>query len=85
MHPALSIKASDCGFNLATRQLLNGQLQLRITLSNDLVECCRPHSGLLKLCEGPSCLDRLVLPSVSNKQHTVTPLQATEEFVHLAR
>jgi hypothetical protein len=84
MDTALPTKALDCRSDFATRQLLDCLLQLRIALPDNLVQLGCPHTGFLKLREGPARFDSLVLPYVADQKNAVTGSKPLDEFVHLA-
>jgi hypothetical protein len=61
-------------------QIVDDTLQIRISLSNDLIEFRCIHSSLLELFERPSGIDRLVLAAVTNQNHPVVRAKTIEEL-----
>ena len=83
MDSALPVKVLDCLAHFATRKLLDDLFQFRVFLAHDLFELHRPHAGVLKLREGPSGLDRLMLPPVADQQHAVIRMEPVHKLMQL--
>jgi len=83
MHPALAVQVLDRSSHLAPRELLDHLPQLRLLLAHDLIERDGLHPAFLQLREGPSGLDRLMLPPVAYQQYTIVRMQARHKLVHL--
>ena len=64
----------------SVRKIVYNTLQIRISLSNDLVEFRCIHSSLLELLERPSGIDSLVLTAVTNQNHPVIRAKTIEEL-----
>ena len=83
MHPSLPLQSSDRFSDLLTGELPDHLLELRVALPHDLVELDRLHARFLQLSEGSSGLDGLMLPRVSDQEHSVVRMEAVHEVVHL--
>src|SRR5271170_4573884 len=79
----LLAKQIESGRRLSLRKQLDGGFERGILLTNNFVQLCRSHSGLLQLLEGPSGFDALMLADVANEEHTVIWVQPIKQGPHL--
>src|ERR1700691_4702565 len=63
--------------------MLDRPQQLRVLLTNDLVEPRGVHSGLDQLLEGLAGLDALMLANIADEQDAVAGIEFGEEVAHL--
>ena len=66
------------------RQLLDGLLQLRVALPDNLIQLHSPHSRFLKLREWAACFDGFMLARVAYQKNAVIRMEPFNELVHLA-
>src|ERR1019366_5719579 len=64
-------------------KLLNYLFQFWVFLAHDLFELHRFHAGVLELREGRPGLNRLMLPPVTDEQHTVIRMEPGYKLMHL--
>ncbi len=83
MDAALAVEFVDCTVNFAARQALDNDLQIRVLLSNDVVQPRRRDAGVLQLLVGPAGVHRFMLASVANQQDAVLRFEALKKCVHL--
>ena len=84
MDSTLPVKVLDCFLYFAPRKLLDDLFQFRDFLAHDLFELYRFHTGVLELREGPSGLDRFMLPPVADKQNAVIRMEPVQKVMHLS-
>ncbi len=83
MYSALNIEAFDGRCDMTVRQHLNRCFQLRVTLSQNLIQLYRVHSRFLKLCKGAASVNAFMLMHIANQQHPIIPMKTRKELVHL--
>src|SRR5208283_2317040 len=83
MDAALPVKILDCFAHFAACKLLDYLFQFWVFLAHDLFEFYCFHTGVLELREGPSGLNRLMLPPVADEQHTVVRMEPGHKLMHL--
>ena len=83
LHAALLLERFERGGDLAFGQQLDGGLQRRVFLADDLVELGRAHSGLLQLLERAARFDALMLAGVADQEYAVVGAEARKELAHL--
>jgi len=83
MDSALPVKILYCFLYFALGKLLDYLFQFRVFLAHDLFELYCFHTGVLELREGPPGLNRLVLPPVTDEQHTVIRMEPVQKLMHL--
>jgi hypothetical protein len=60
---------------MPTSQHLDSLFQLRITLTQNLIQLHRMHPGFLKLRKRTTSLHTLVLTHIAHKQHAIIPMK----------
>src|ERR1035441_9313081 len=83
MDAALPLQSGDSLSHLATRKLLDGLLQLRIALADNLLQLHRLHARVLELDKDAARLDGFILARVAYQQNAVVRMQAAHKLVHL--
>ncbi len=83
MDAALPVKILYCFLYFALGKLLDYLFQFWVFLAHDLFELHRLHSSVLELREGPTGLNRLMLPPVADEQHTVIRMEPIHKLMHL--
>ena len=73
-----------CG-RLSLGKKLNGGFESRVFLADNLIQLCRPHSGLLQLFEWPSGFDALVLAGVADQEYAIVGTEPSKEVANLIR
>jgi hypothetical protein len=68
---------------MATRQHLDSLFQLRVPLTQNLIELHGGHPRFLKLREGTASFYAFMLANIANQQHTIIPMKARKKLVHL--
>ena len=67
MHPALNVEAFDGCCDMTACQHLNRLFQLRVTLSQDLIQLHRAHPGFLKLRKWTASLYGFMLTYIAHE------------------
>src|SRR5580658_2927381 len=83
MDSALPVKILYCFAHFTPRQLRDHLFQFWVFLARNLFEPHRFHTGVLELREGPPGLNRLMLPTVADEQHTVIRMEPIHKLMHL--
>jgi hypothetical protein len=68
---------------IASAELLDRFFEQWVTLTDDLVQHCSPHPGLLKLLERATRFHALVLARVADEDHPILGPEPLEEIIDL--
>src|SRR5208337_4099173 len=75
MDTALPVKTLNGALYVASRKLLHHLFQFGVFLAHDLFELYGLHASILQLCKRTSSLNRFMLPTVTDEQHTIVRMR----------
>src|SRR5437764_405041 len=83
MNAALISQLADRFADPPLREVLSDLLELRIALTDDLVEMRGAHPGVLELLERTPGIDGLMLASVAHEQRAIPGIHFLEQLAGL--